>query len=374
MTGVPDRVPLLAQLHEFAMQETRAAAREFYSTPELLTVATLKTHAKYGIDVPVLDYDVYNIEAEAIGQAIRYSDTDMPDVDRSRPLIRDRDDLNKIRTPDFESDGRFRQVIEMNKLFRSLIGPGVDATVRFCAPFSLAANIRGIEQLILDIYSAPQFARDLFDRITEELLAPWIQRLQTEFPAAQRFSGDDATASLPIVNLDILENWIVPYIERLRELCGPQVCVPNWVGESLLDNPTEMLDLKRRVCPGFLEGQDPDVEKLGPQFYKEYAQENGLPLILGIGIDDGVHVVHDYLRQKGPFAISHSTASALIITSATTMIGFGSMMFARHQGLRSLGQVLTIGVFCCLLSSLLVLPPLLRCLRPASQLEGEVVS
>ncbi len=221
MTGVPDRVPLFAQLHEFAMKETRAAAREFYSTPELLAVATLETQSKYGIDVPVLDYDVYNIEAEAIGQVIKYSDTDMPDVDRSRPLIRDRDDLSKIRTPDFESDGRLRQVIEMNKLFHSLIGPGADVTLQFCAPFSLAANIRGIEPLILDIYFDPTFARDLFDRITEELLAPWILRLKAEFPAARSFSGADATASLPIVNLDILINWVIPYIERLRDLCGP---------------------------------------------------------------------------------------------------------------------------------------------------------
>ena len=58
---------------------------------------------------------------------------------------------------------------------------------------------------------------------------------------------------------------------------------PENFGESLLDNPTEMLDLKRRICLGFVEGQDPDVEKLGPRFYKEYAEENGLPLILGIG-------------------------------------------------------------------------------------------
>ena len=244
---------------------------------------TLETQAKYGIDVPVIDYDVYNIEAEAIGQVIKYTDTNMPDVDRSRPLIRDWDDLNKIRTPDFDSDGRFRQVIEMNRLFRSLIGGGAEIPLQFCAPFSLAGNIRGIEQLILDIYSAPDFARDLFDRITEELLAPWILRLQTEFPGVHSFSGSDATASLPIVNLDILKNWVVPYIERLRDLCGPQVCVPNWVGESLLDNPAEMLDLKRRVCPGYVEGQDPDVAKLGPQFYKKYAEENGLPLILGIG-------------------------------------------------------------------------------------------
>ena len=87
-----------------------------------------------------------------------------------------------------------------------------------------------------------------------------------------------------------------------------------------------------------------------------------LPLILGIGIDDGVHVLHDYLRQRGSYVLGHGTTTAIIMTSSTTMIGFGSMMFAQHQGLRSLGQVLTLGVFCCLVSSLVVLPALLSCM------------
>jgi len=91
-----------------------------------------------------------------------------------------------------------------------------------------------------------------------------------------------------------------------------------------------------------------------------------LPLILGIGIDDGVHVVHDYLRHPGRrYQLSNPTATAVVITSATTMIGFGSMMMATHRGLRSLGQVLTLGIFCCLLSSLVVLPPLLSWLGTA---------
>jgi len=84
-----------------------------------------------------------------------------------------------------------------------------------------------------------------------------------------------------------------------------------------------------------------------------------LPLILGIGIDDGVHVVHDFRRQRGRYRMSPSTASAVLITSLTTMVGFGSLMIARHQGLQSLGRVLTIGVSCCLFTSLVMLPALL---------------
>lgn len=98
-----------------------------------------------------------------------------------------------------------------------------------------------------------------------------------------------------------------------------------------------------------------------------------LPLILGIGIDDGVHVVHDYLRQTGRYRLSRSTAAAVVLTSATTIVGFGTMMLARHQGLRSLGQVLTIGVFCCLGTSIFILPAILAWVtrhRPEAALTG----
>ena len=88
-----------------------------------------------------------------------------------------------------------------------------------------------------------------------------------------------------------------------------------------------------------------------------------LPLILGIGVDDGVHILHDYRRQMGGrYRISSSTASSVLITSLTTMVGFGSLMSASHQGLRSLGQVLSIGVACCLFTSLVMLPGILTLL------------
>jgi predicted RND superfamily exporter protein len=86
-----------------------------------------------------------------------------------------------------------------------------------------------------------------------------------------------------------------------------------------------------------------------------------LPLILGIGIDNGVHVVHR-LRlegERGMDVVLRHTGRAILVASLTTMVGFGSLSLASHRGLRSLGLILLIGIFACLLTSTVVLPNLL---------------
>jgi hopanoid biosynthesis associated RND transporter like protein HpnN len=84
-----------------------------------------------------------------------------------------------------------------------------------------------------------------------------------------------------------------------------------------------------------------------------------LPLIVGMGVDYGVHIVHNYLEQQGRYRITPATAIAVAVDALTTIIGFGSLMIASHQGLQSLGRVLTLGITCCTLSSLLILPAML---------------
>lgn len=92
----------------------------------------------------------------------------------------------------------------------------------------------------------------------------------------------------------------------------------------------------------------------------------GIPLILGIAVDYGVHIVHDALERPGPYAISASTANAVLVDALTTILGFGALMVASHKGLESLGRVLTLGVTTCTLTSLVFLPVVLAILRPAA--------
>jgi len=91
-----------------------------------------------------------------------------------------------------------------------------------------------------------------------------------------------------------------------------------------------------------------------------------LPLVMGIGVDDGVHVVHDFRLQTGRYRISASTMNAIVLTSLTSMVGFGSMMVAAHRGLYTVGLVLVVGVGSCLFVSLVTLPAILTLVSNAS--------
>jgi uroporphyrinogen-III decarboxylase len=280
----PDRVPVAAQMHEFSMRQKELNPAEFYTKAAVFVPPVLECMEKYGIDIPFLDFDIYNIEVEGIGQKIKYSNENMPDVNPHDRLLKDKANLKKIKTPNFETEGRFANVVEMYRLFHELTG--VKPVIRFTAPFSMATHLRGVDTLILDIYDDPEWVKELFTVLTERVLAPYLLYLKKHVAndyAEHGMGGADAMASPPLLSPEMLQEWVVPYFIRLRELVGPEVYLPNWWGDRYFNTPEDMFDLKHQVCPGFLEVQDPDVETFGPEICKAYATKHNLPLVLGLG-------------------------------------------------------------------------------------------
>ena len=86
-----------------------------------------------------------------------------------------------------------------------------------------------------------------------------------------------------------------------------------------------------------------------------------IPMVVGIGIDDGIHIIHRYLEESR-YDIGGAvryTGRAVTMTSLTTMVGFGSLVIAQYRALSSMGWIIILGIGSCLLTSLLLLPPLL---------------
>ncbi|MCH9639252.1 MAG: MMPL family transporter [Betaproteobacteria bacterium] len=93
-----------------------------------------------------------------------------------------------------------------------------------------------------------------------------------------------------------------------------------------------------------------------------FANIIALPLLLGIGIDCSVHMVHRS-RNTGVVyenLLHTSTARAIFYSALTTLVGFGSLAFSPHQGTASMGLLLAVGVFLTLVCVLIILPVLLQ--------------
>ncbi len=93
-----------------------------------------------------------------------------------------------------------------------------------------------------------------------------------------------------------------------------------------------------------------------------------LPLIVGAAAEFGLNVTLRYREAcvAGRAALPRSAVMAVVLNGLTTIVGFGSLMVAHHQGIFSLGCVLTVGAAAGLASSLVVLPVLLGICAPAS--------
>jgi predicted RND superfamily exporter protein len=85
-----------------------------------------------------------------------------------------------------------------------------------------------------------------------------------------------------------------------------------------------------------------------------------LPLVIGIGVTNGIHILNRFAEEQNPGILAKSTGKAVLVSGLTTIAGFGSLILAKHQGIESLGYVMSVGVGTCMLAGLTFLPALLN--------------
>ena len=92
-----------------------------------------------------------------------------------------------------------------------------------------------------------------------------------------------------------------------------------------------------------------------------------LPLVIGIGVTNGIHVLNRFAEEQTPSILARSTGKAVLVSGLTSIAGFGSLVLGKHQGIQSLGFVMSCGLATCMVAGLVCLPTLLKVLTGPPQ-------
>jgi predicted RND superfamily exporter protein len=84
-----------------------------------------------------------------------------------------------------------------------------------------------------------------------------------------------------------------------------------------------------------------------------------LPLVIGIGVTNGIHILNRFAEEQTANILARSTGKAVLVSGLTAIAGFGSLILAQHRGIRSLGYIMSAGLATCMIAGLTFLPALL---------------
>jgi MtaA/CmuA family methyltransferase len=204
----PDRLPLMPITMMFAADQGGVPYRKYVTDYQALVECQLRTAQDFGFDYVSCISDPVR-EAADCGAPIRYFEDTPPAPDEANALLKDKKLLAGLKKPDPHGGGRMTDRIRAAALFKERAGELlIEGWIE--GPCAEAADLRGINDLMLDFYEDPGFVRDLFEFTTA---------LELDFARAQVEAGaeligiGDAAASL--IGPALYKEFVWPYEKRM---------------------------------------------------------------------------------------------------------------------------------------------------------------
>jgi len=307
MLGTADYAPVAsAQIHVHAMTVAQADTQRFHQTDgAYCTDVQINVMKWYGFETPLaISPEAYNYEIEALGGKMIRSKAHMSTIDQSDPLIKEPEDIDKIKVPIENDWGRVPFVIDSIKRSKHY---SKSCSGAFCAPFSFLCGVHSYPRVIRNIKKNPDFIHRLYKWSINEVLIPYLQMLKDE-TGAKSFFGADAWAVIPNVTTKILEEFIFPYNKYFVQQAKKQ---------GLKATPAVTAD----YC-------EEDPEKFDPKLMKwcwsKMGEEMmGMPfLMMGMGKPElwPMEVMHEFIEEnkaKGKTPPVAASCSASFIRDST---------------------------------------------------------
>ena len=203
-----DHLALMPITMMFAADVAGVHYRDYASDCHVLADAQIRTAEKFGFDYVSGISDPAR-EASDLGAAIEWFDNQPPAIIESRALLHDKSALLQLHTPDL-SRGRMADRIRAIELLNTQAGDEKIVEGWVEGPCAMAADVRGLNTLMLDFFDDPAFVTDLLEFVTD---------MELHFARAQVNAGasligvGDAAASL--IGPKLYHQFVFPFEGRL---------------------------------------------------------------------------------------------------------------------------------------------------------------
>jgi uroporphyrinogen decarboxylase len=198
-----DRIPVTIMFGPYVAKLAGYTMPEIFNDPEKHAKAHVAAYETFRTDTIGINRVVY-MEAESLGAEVAYSEKTTPQL--KTHVLDDKSVLEKLDMPDPRKNSRLKWYLQACTLAKAAL-PGVAVSGSISGPWTLAANLRGLDTLIMDTMDDPGFVHDLM-KFSVAYLKEWGMVLRETGVGS---GMGEASASCSVISPKIYREFIQPY-------------------------------------------------------------------------------------------------------------------------------------------------------------------
>ena len=208
----PDRIPVFPLVRDWAIRQAGFKVSEVIQDVAKHVCTQFFCIKKFGYDT-VRDLAAIHAESEAMGCKLEIKEDDSPSI--IDHVVKDYDrDLPQLRIPNPWRDGRLPVILEGIRQLKGVFAKQVPVISYIQAPFRHANMLRGVDNLMRDIYRRPDKVKELLEITT---LSQIYYGIACVHAGADIVHLSDPTSSGDAVSVKVWEEFGLPYTKRVVE-------------------------------------------------------------------------------------------------------------------------------------------------------------
>lgn len=207
---IPERMPFVPSIFEHTAALLKVTPSRAAKSYEHIVCGQLLAHELYGHDLVSVGFDVYNVEAEALGAEVAYfEDNTLPTV--LGAIVSCESDVNELKVPNPRKAGRMGMFLEACREIDAKIGKNVPVGGCVVGPFTLAAILRGFDDFLCDI----MLEDPIFDKLMDFTFEVSYNYALEFVKAGLSVAINESWIAPPLLSPELFYNKVLPYEKRL---------------------------------------------------------------------------------------------------------------------------------------------------------------